>query len=66
MTVCLPSSRNPPDDELLGAIRHELFHAVQWAYPKVIEGGRDDWIMEGTATAAMAFDTEMHRTSVVN
>jgi len=66
MTVCLPSSGNPPDDALRGAIRHELFHAVQWAYPKISQGNSDDWVVEGTATAAVAFDTEMHRTSVFN
>jgi len=66
MTVCLPSSENPPDDALRGGIRHELFHAVQWAYPKISQGSSDDWVVEGTATAAVAFDTEMHRTSVFN
>ena len=66
MTVCLLSSGNPADDSLRGAIRHELFHAVQWAYPKIGQGSPDDWVVEGTATAAVAFDTEMHRTSVFN
>jgi hypothetical protein len=41
-----------------------LFHAVQFAYPKVNQGPWDDWVMEGTATAAVSSDTEMHRAAL--
>ena len=63
VTICLPTSGIPKADVLSSVARHELFHAVQYAYPKVGQG-RNDWVTEGTAAAAVASDTEMHRTSL--
>jgi hypothetical protein len=60
----LPTSETLTADALSGAARHELFHAVQFAYPKVYLGPWNDWVTEGTAEAAVSSDTEMHRTSI--
>jgi hypothetical protein len=64
ITICLPISGTMTADALRGDARHELFHAVQFAYPKVDLGPWDDWVVEGTAEAAVSSDTEMHRTSI--
>src|SRR5262249_16781045 len=63
ITICLPTS-GLTADVLSSVARHELFHAVQYAYPKVAQGPWNDWVLEGTAAAAVSSDTEMHRASL--
>jgi hypothetical protein len=44
--------------------RHELFHAIQYAYPKVPKkepADRDKWVIEGTADAAAGWNGAMNR-----
>ena len=43
---------------------HELFHAVQHSYAGSFRLTSYDWVSEGTADAAVASDTEMHRTPI--
>ncbi len=48
-------------DELVRTAWHEFFHSIQAAYPQVLGGwgGRDDWLIEGTAEAmARGMDPE--------
>jgi hypothetical protein len=53
-----------PPDRLSSVTRHEIFHAIQNAYPDVRRQTTDDWVIEGTASAAEAatLDGVMHRT----
>jgi hypothetical protein len=54
-----------PSPELLNALaHHELFHAVQHSYTGSFRLTSYDWVSEGTADAAVASDTEMHRTTI--
>src|SRR5262249_31920510 len=54
-----------PSPELLNAYaHHELFHAVQHSYTGSFSTTSYDWVSEGTADAAVASDTEMHRTPI--
>jgi len=48
--------------------RHELFHAIQFAYPNVGDGsrGRDLWIIEGTAVASEFSSATMQRSTSFN
>jgi hypothetical protein len=47
--------------------RHELFHAVQFAYPNVAaDPARAAWFIEGTATAAAAWDGTMNRANLLD
>src|SRR5262249_42543258 len=63
-----PGSGLPASDELRLIARHELFHAVQFAY-STIRGDEatntsshfSDWILEGTAEAAAGSTTVMAR-----
>jgi hypothetical protein len=52
-----------PDALLKYAMRHELFHAVQHAYPNVplVTASTNKWVIEGTATAAAAWNGSMVR-----
>ncbi len=57
--VCVESSSvSSPERD---AARHELFHAVQYNYPQVRNNPHEDWIIEGSATAAENSDTGMKR-----
>jgi len=38
--------------DILGTIRHELFHAIQFAYPYARTSSFDRWVVEGTAAVA--------------
>jgi hypothetical protein len=71
LTICVPNS-GMTNDVLHAVVRHELFHAIQYAYPNVkpspdptVPKSTDDWVLEGTAEAAIASDTEMHRSDHV-
>jgi len=58
---CVPPGGVPGWSTLRGSARHELFHAVQFAYPSVRNGARNHWVMEGTADAAVSWNGAMHR-----
>jgi hypothetical protein len=58
-----PVSGIYPTAELRGYARHELFHAIQYAFPNVLNNAPSAWVMEGTAVAAMGWDGLMHRAS---
>jgi hypothetical protein len=65
-TMNLSLCGNPgliPDADLKFVLRHELFHAVQHAYPNVQLGTAltNKWVIEGTATAAAAWNGSMVR-----
>jgi hypothetical protein len=61
MVFCAPRLQSADSRQL--AARHELFHAVQHAYPNVaiVTEARDQWITEGTAMAAAAWNGRMNR-----
>lgn len=58
VVICLHSDPNvAPDANAVRTVRHELFHAIQHAYPNLHEDTithREDtlWVIEGTATTA--------------
>jgi hypothetical protein len=55
ITFCGDDMEQIPEDRLRQYVRHELFHAIQFAYPNVAPGQpRDHWVIEGTATMAMS------------
>ena len=47
--------------KLIRTIRHELFHAIQFAYPNIRSKGKfiGDWVIEGTASAAEVSSNSM-------
>jgi FG-GAP repeat len=62
ISICVdPAVGIPSEGWLRTVVRHELFHAVQYAYPAVRAGARDDWVIEGTAEAATRSDVVMRR-----
>jgi hypothetical protein len=62
ITFCVdPVAGFPDDGSLTRTAYHELFHAAQYAFDRVREEGRDDWVLEGTAEAAINSDDDMHR-----
>jgi hypothetical protein len=53
-------TRRHSEAALKFVVRHELFHAFQFAYPNVATT-RAAWVVEGTATAAAAWNGMMNR-----
>jgi hypothetical protein len=52
----------PSETEIRNSARHELFHAIQFAFPNVRNNPLNLWVIEGTASAAEAWDGGiMHR-----
>ncbi len=56
-----PAGGFPNDDELEDLANHELFHAIQYAYPDNYTGKLNEWVREGTATAAESSEQHMYR-----
>jgi hypothetical protein len=72
LRLCIDPLAPLSPDQRRRTLRHELFHAVQHGFPAyhppVPAGGPvppgpepDEWILEGTAEAAVDSDTSMHR-----
>ena len=67
VTVCLdPAAGMVTEGALRSTLRHELFHAVQFAHESIYNGPRDAWVIEGTAEAAIQSDVTMHRSPSVD
>ncbi len=52
------------NDEVMRTVRHELFHAIQFAYPGLradFHRGIINWVAEGTAAAAETSISGLHR-----
>ncbi|MFL5270163.1 MAG: FG-GAP repeat protein [Stellaceae bacterium] len=62
ITFCVDPDGFPSPELLNTYAHHELFHAVQHSYTNSFSTTSYDWVTEGTAEAAVASDTEMHRT----
>jgi hypothetical protein len=60
---CVDPAGGPlSESQIRDYARHELFHAIQWAFPNVRNNPRNKWVIEGTASAAQAWDGGvMHR-----
>ena len=64
INICL-DAQNAPGNYEQRVVRHELFHAIQHAYPNVALDWDDPdalWTIEGTATAAECSSATMQRT----
>jgi hypothetical protein len=61
---CVDPAGGPlSESQIRDYARHELFHAIQYAFPNVRNNPRNRWVIEGTASAAQAWDGGvMHRT----
>ena len=57
--VCIPEEG--ATDDVLNLVRHEYFHATQYAYSAVLNGTNDDWVTESTAEAAVESSGTMTR-----
>jgi len=60
---CVDPAGGPLSEaEIRNSARHELFHAIQFAFPNVRNNPQSSWVIEGTASAAEAWDGGvMHR-----
>jgi hypothetical protein len=66
VTVCMdPATGMGTEGALRSILRHELFHAIQFAHESIYNGPQDAWVMEGTAEAAIQSDVTMHRSPSV-
>jgi FG-GAP repeat len=77
LAICLPPGGSSPTDEWWEyVVPHQLFHAIQFSYPNVrgslgaviasgwtdAEPPWDQWVLEGTADAAVESNAVMRRT----
>jgi len=59
LVICIPA--DGATESVLDVTRHELFHAIQHAFIQVRFNNGEDWIIEGTAEAAINSSNTMTR-----